>query len=63
MRLVYTVQNLEVQPVYWISEPTSRELSAGVKHVYTVSKPAFRELFARGTASLYSFLTYLKGTV
>ena len=65
MRLVYTVQNLlpgdcrlEVQPVYKVSEPTSRELSAGGEAcLYRFCT------YLRGTASLYSFLTYLQGTV
>ena len=35
---------------------------AGVKHIYT-SEPTSRGLFARGTGSLCSFLTYLQGTV
>ena len=52
MRLVYTVQNL-----------LPGDCRLGVQPVHKVSELNSMGLFARGIASLYSFLTYLQGTV
>ena len=54
---------LEMQPVYMVSQPTSRGLSAWVQLVYMVSQPTSMGLLARGAVCLYGFQTYPQGIV